>query len=73
MDPQTLEDWVWRVRQEGAIQLSSKSDALELLHYARITYRFNFLVGFNVYGCQVMDDHKGSARQRTLSKLEGEH
>ncbi|KUO96138.1 hypothetical protein [Ferroacidibacillus organovorans] len=63
MDQQTLDDLVWRVRQEGAIQLSSKSDALELLHYARITYRFNFLVGFNVYGCHVMDDPKKSARQ----------
>nr|NNM90424.1 hypothetical protein [Bacilli bacterium] len=58
MDKQTLEDLVWRVRQEGAIQLSSKSYALELLHYARITYRFNFLVGFNVYGCRVMDEYK---------------
>lgn len=58
MEQQTLEDWVWRVREEGAIQLSSKSDALELLHYARITYRFNFLVGFSVHGCRVMDEHK---------------
>ncbi|WP_160327206.1 hypothetical protein [Ferroacidibacillus organovorans] len=58
MDKQTLEEMVWRVREEGAIQLSNKSDALELLHYARMTYRFNFLVGFNVYGCRVMDEHR---------------
>lgn len=65
MDQQDLEDLVWRVREEGAIQLASKSDALELLHYARLTYRFNFLVGFNVFGCRVMDDPKKSARQWT--------
>lgn len=58
MDKQTLEDLVWRVRQKGAIQLSSESQGLELLHYARTTYRFNFLIGFNVYGCQVMDEHR---------------
>ncbi len=58
MDKQTLDDLVWRVRQEGAIQITEKSDALELLHYARMTYRCNFLVGFNVYGCRVMDDRR---------------
>jgi len=58
VEKQTLEDLVWRVRAEECIQLSSKPDSLELLHYARNAYGFNFLIGFNVFGCRVMDEHK---------------
>lgn len=58
VEKQSLEDLVWRVREEGWIQLSSGDDGLELLRYARHVYGFNFFIGFNVYGCRVMDEHK---------------
>ncbi|QSO52790.1 hypothetical protein JZ785_02350 [Alicyclobacillus curvatus] len=56
MPNQALEDEVRRVRKEGQLHVSTKTEALEIVEYAKKTYGYLFSITRTSLGYLVVDE-----------------